>query len=220
MAFNSFGDPQGEGAILTQSYAGEKNTGSGGIRTHAIEMTGALNQRLRPLGHTTTTLHTSIIILAAPIPPSLLSLSTILLLRVYSLSILLLRVYIFLSCLFVLTDTHASPITIQHSLSLSFTLPLISLRPTPDGQEWRSWSLVVRVRDGEGADWEEVDTSCCRFQQRFGWTPYLERFAPYAGEPCEDLQWFKQNFTSSDLSLSTPFSISDQYLREDFHSCI
>ena len=27
--------------------------GSGGIRTHAIEMTGALNQRLRPLGHTT-----------------------------------------------------------------------------------------------------------------------------------------------------------------------
>ena len=28
--------------------------GSGGIRTHAIEMTGALNQRLRPLGHVTT----------------------------------------------------------------------------------------------------------------------------------------------------------------------
>ena len=28
--------------------------GSGGIRTHAIEMTGALNQRLRPLGHATT----------------------------------------------------------------------------------------------------------------------------------------------------------------------
>ena len=27
--------------------------GSSGIRTHAIEMTGALNQRLRPLGHTT-----------------------------------------------------------------------------------------------------------------------------------------------------------------------
>ena len=24
---------------------------SGGIRTHAIEMTGALNQRLRPIGH-------------------------------------------------------------------------------------------------------------------------------------------------------------------------
>ena len=24
---------------------------SGGIRTHATEMTGALNQRLRPLGH-------------------------------------------------------------------------------------------------------------------------------------------------------------------------
>ena len=32
----------------------QKNTpGSGGIRTHAIEMTGALNQRLRPLGHAT-----------------------------------------------------------------------------------------------------------------------------------------------------------------------
>ena len=34
-----------------------KNTfGSGGIRTHASEETGALNQRLRPLGH--TTIHT------------------------------------------------------------------------------------------------------------------------------------------------------------------
>ena len=32
----------------------KKNTGRGGIRTHAIEMTGALNQRLRPLGHPTT----------------------------------------------------------------------------------------------------------------------------------------------------------------------
>ena len=31
----------------------EKKSGSGGIRTHAIEMTGALNQRLRPLGHAT-----------------------------------------------------------------------------------------------------------------------------------------------------------------------
>ena len=27
--------------------------GSGGIRTHASEETGALNQRLRPLGHAT-----------------------------------------------------------------------------------------------------------------------------------------------------------------------
>ena len=32
----------------------KKKSGSGGIRTHAIEMTGALNQRLRPLGHATT----------------------------------------------------------------------------------------------------------------------------------------------------------------------
>ena len=32
----------------------EKNiSGSGGIRTHASEETGALNQRLRPLGHAT-----------------------------------------------------------------------------------------------------------------------------------------------------------------------
>ena len=29
------------------------NYGSGGIRTHAPEETGALNQRLRPLGHAT-----------------------------------------------------------------------------------------------------------------------------------------------------------------------
>ena len=31
----------------------KKNYGSGGIRTHASEETGALNQRLRPLGHAT-----------------------------------------------------------------------------------------------------------------------------------------------------------------------
>ena len=30
-----------------------KISGSGGIRTHASEETGALNQRLRPLGHAT-----------------------------------------------------------------------------------------------------------------------------------------------------------------------
>ncbi|KAG8227753.1 hypothetical protein J437_LFUL007543 [Ladona fulva] len=30
-----------------------KINGSGGIRTHASEETGALNQRLRPLGHAT-----------------------------------------------------------------------------------------------------------------------------------------------------------------------
>ena len=32
----------------------EKKIGSGGIRTHASEETGALNQRLRPLGHATS----------------------------------------------------------------------------------------------------------------------------------------------------------------------
>ena len=31
----------------------KKRFGSGGIRTHASEETGALNQRLRPLGHAT-----------------------------------------------------------------------------------------------------------------------------------------------------------------------
>ena len=31
----------------------KKDIGSGGIRTHASEETGALNQRLRPLGHAT-----------------------------------------------------------------------------------------------------------------------------------------------------------------------
>ena len=31
----------------------KKFCGSGGIRTHAPEETGALNQRLRPLGHAT-----------------------------------------------------------------------------------------------------------------------------------------------------------------------
>ena len=31
----------------------KKKYGSGGIRTHASEETGALNQRLRPLGHAT-----------------------------------------------------------------------------------------------------------------------------------------------------------------------
>ncbi len=33
-----------------------KSFGSGGIRTHAPEETGALNQRLRPLGHATLVL--------------------------------------------------------------------------------------------------------------------------------------------------------------------
>ena len=34
---------------------GKLNYGSGGIRTHAIEMTDAENQGLRPLGHATCT---------------------------------------------------------------------------------------------------------------------------------------------------------------------
>ena len=41
-------------------YAGcTKHCGSGGIRTHASEETGALNQRLRPLGHATSWKHGS-----------------------------------------------------------------------------------------------------------------------------------------------------------------
>ena len=35
----------------------EKDFDSGGIRTHAPEETGALNQRLRPLGHAIFGLH-------------------------------------------------------------------------------------------------------------------------------------------------------------------
>ena len=38
---------------IGDSYYNSKQTGSGGIRTHASEETGALNQRLRPLGHAT-----------------------------------------------------------------------------------------------------------------------------------------------------------------------
>ena len=34
-----------------------QNVDSGGIRTHATEVTGALNQRLRPLGHAILALH-------------------------------------------------------------------------------------------------------------------------------------------------------------------
>ena len=36
-------------------YENRNFVGSGGIRTHASEETGALNQRLRPLGHATWT---------------------------------------------------------------------------------------------------------------------------------------------------------------------
>ena len=35
------------------TYDEKRKIGSGGIRTHASEETGALNQRLRPLGHAT-----------------------------------------------------------------------------------------------------------------------------------------------------------------------
>ncbi len=36
---------------IVYAHKKEKKHDRGGIRTHAIEMTGALNQRLRPLGH-------------------------------------------------------------------------------------------------------------------------------------------------------------------------
>ena len=40
--------------VLCSNLNCSKNdSGSGGIRTHAPEETGALNQRLRPLGHAT-----------------------------------------------------------------------------------------------------------------------------------------------------------------------
>ncbi|KNC22692.1 hypothetical protein FF38_01668 [Lucilia cuprina] len=35
------------------TFYSKSHLGSGGIRTHASEETGALNQRLRPLGHAT-----------------------------------------------------------------------------------------------------------------------------------------------------------------------
>ena len=37
--------------IIDECNISENNSDSGGIRTHASEKTGALNQRLRPLGH-------------------------------------------------------------------------------------------------------------------------------------------------------------------------
>ena len=43
-----FGLLENERGKVRQNYFG-----SGGIRTHAPEETGALNQRLRPLGHAT-----------------------------------------------------------------------------------------------------------------------------------------------------------------------
>ena len=39
--------------VLAEQKRNKKLYGSGGIRTHASEETGALNQRLRPLGHAT-----------------------------------------------------------------------------------------------------------------------------------------------------------------------
>ncbi|KAG8232008.1 hypothetical protein J437_LFUL011949 [Ladona fulva] len=38
---------------ITCNVEEDQKDGSGGIRTHASEETGALNQRLRPLGHAT-----------------------------------------------------------------------------------------------------------------------------------------------------------------------
>ena len=40
-------------AKIFETKKKKKICGSGGIRTHASEETGALNQRLRPLGHAT-----------------------------------------------------------------------------------------------------------------------------------------------------------------------
>ena len=39
--------------VLLNEVVSKPFCGSGGIRTHASEETGALNQRLRPLGHAT-----------------------------------------------------------------------------------------------------------------------------------------------------------------------
>ena len=51
--------PENKGALINNekvnqaTYDEKRNLGSGGIRTHASEETGAFNQRLRPLGHAT-----------------------------------------------------------------------------------------------------------------------------------------------------------------------
>ena len=60
------GQPENTSALITNEkvlishrvfnqaiYDEKRKIGSGGIRTHASEETGALNQRLRPLGHAT-----------------------------------------------------------------------------------------------------------------------------------------------------------------------
>ena len=47
----ALGGNYGEGPLPFMMKKGE--LGSGGIRTHASEETGALKQRLRPLGHAT-----------------------------------------------------------------------------------------------------------------------------------------------------------------------
>ena len=46
-----------------------KRIGSGGIRTHASEETGALNQRLRPLGHATPCSERSSFLTVVKFPP-------------------------------------------------------------------------------------------------------------------------------------------------------
>ena len=45
--------PQKDTTDLLYEKKNNFYSGSGGIRTHAPEETGALNQRLRPLGHAT-----------------------------------------------------------------------------------------------------------------------------------------------------------------------
>ena len=50
-----FGDHQFLFFFNGREFKKKKSYGSGGIRTHASEETGALNQRLRPLGHATST---------------------------------------------------------------------------------------------------------------------------------------------------------------------
>ena len=57
-------------------------------------------------------------------------------------------------------------------------------RQSPDGIAG-TWWLVVRVRDGDGAPWEELHScSGCYFQYRDFDSPRLEDLAPFAGEPC------------------------------------
>ena len=94
---------------------------------------------------------------------------------------------------------------------------LCAHRESPDGEAGK-WLLVVRVRDGEGAEWEDVDTTCggCNFYYRIGFTPRIENIEPSAGEPCEAAA--NNLIYICVYTYIRTYSISTGYLWKDFHS--